>query len=242
MFENHYIPIHDIDLEEYQGLKKTPWTDFESNGYRVHTEIEKNQWEVADTILSTLLDPILFAYSKKKNIWWKHTWEFPDNLSKCIIAMMPHCKWLTEATNYFIMHEKYHFPKPVVSAKHSLRFLKPFFDIVVTPRKWKWAIKSLERFNKTLQTREEISFTLFPQWTRNPKSRWMYKGFYKAAEHSNSPILFMTVDYVNKHVHLSEPFFVSNFTNDKPHILKYLQKKLPHEEIFFRDKQHKKPR
>ena len=62
---------------------------------------------------------------------------------------------------------------------------------------------------KFLITKEEFRLGLSPEGTRKKVDKWK-TGFYYIAKGANVPIVMATLDFENKKIKISEPYYTTN--------------------------------
>ncbi len=167
----------------------------------------------------------LFWIGLFKLLGWNTAVQFPKGVKKCVIIAGPHTHWMDF---------------PVGLAYRSIlrinqaRFLgkKELFD---GPFgfffRWVGGIP-VDRFSKhnvvdqvvdVLDCKEEIMIALSPEGTRKKVDR-LRTGFYHIAKKAGIPIVMIGLDFENKQVIVSEPFYPSNSEkNDFDHILQFFK-------------------
>lgn len=160
-----------------------------------------------------------------KLLGWDTAVHFPKGVKKCVIIAGPHTHWMDF---------------PVGLAYRSIlrieqaRFLgkKELFD---GPFgfffRWVGGIP-VDRFSKhnvvdqvvdVLASKEEIMIALSPEGTRKKVDR-LRTGFYHIAKKAGIPIVMIGLDFENKRVIVSEPYFPSkNEKNDFDRILEFFK-------------------
>jgi 1-acyl-sn-glycerol-3-phosphate acyltransferase len=138
---------------------------------------------------------------------WKMVGSFPAHLKKYVVIAAPHTSWQDFPIGILarnVSGEKINF-----IGKDSL-FKGPFG----------WVFKSLggapvdrsksnnlvDAIVDTFNSREEFRLGLSPEGTRKKVEKWK-TGFYYIAKGANVPIVMATLDFGNKQVKVSEPYY-----------------------------------
>lgn len=142
---------------------------------------------------------------------WKTHIVFPKETKKCIIIVGPHTSWWD-----FLIGSLY---RKVLKLEKA-RFLgkKELFD---SPFGFffKWLGGTpVDRFNKTnfvqqiielFNEHQEFRLALSPEGTRK-KVEKLRTGFYHIAKGAHVPIVMVGLDFANKQIIISEPFYTTN--------------------------------
>lgn len=142
---------------------------------------------------------------------WKTRAAFPPGIKKCIIIVGPHTSWVDLVVGLGF--------RSIMRLKNA-RFLgkKELFD----GRfgfffRWMGGIP-VDRFSKQnavdqvvdiLNGREELMIALSPEGTRQKVDR-LRTGFYHIAKKAGVPIVMAGLDFGNKQLQVSEPFYATD--------------------------------
>lgn len=167
----------------------------------------------------------LFWTSLLKLFGWNTNVQFPSAVKKCVIIAGPHTHWLD-----FPVGLAY---RSVLRIEQA-RFLgkKELFDGPLGFFfRWVGGIP-VDRFSKhnvvdqvvdVLATKEEIMIALSPEGTRKKVDR-LRTGFYHIAIKAGIPIVMIGLDFENKQVIVSPPFYPSDSEkNDFDRILHFFK-------------------
>lgn len=155
------------------------------------------------------------------NFFWKTWWKFngwtfdgasPYHLKKAVLIVGPHTSWKDlivglAARNVLQFHqiqflgEKKLFQKPLGWFLRSTRSTRTEQQNNGTVR------QVVEQFNN----RENFMLVISPEGNRKRVNR-LRTGFYFIAQQANVPIVMIGLDFANKQVVISEPFYT---TDDK---------------------------
>lgn len=155
-----------------------------------------------------------------KILGWKFVGEFPYHLKKYVVIAAPHTSWVD-------------FPIAILArmasgiminyiGKDSL-FKGPFgffFKALGgTPVDRSKNNKLVDAIVAIFNSREVFRLGLSPEGTRKKVTTWK-TGFYYIAKGANVPIVMATLDFENKQIKISEPFYT---TNNKEKDFEYLR-------------------
>ena len=148
-----------------------------------------------------------------KIMGWKIDGEFPSQLKKCVVAVVPHTSWHDFYIGILVRN--------VWGAEINFVGKKSLFK---APYGWyfRWMggtpidrTKSTDFVTATaniFEEKEVFRLALAPEGTRK-KVQKLKTGFYYIAKAANVPILMVAFDFENKQVKVSEPFSTSEDLN-----------------------------
>ena len=167
----------------------------------------------------------------KTVLGWKLVNDFPKELKKYVVIAAPHTSWQDFPIG--ILARNTSNVKINFIGKDSL-FKGPFGFIFRslggTPVDRSQSNNLVEAIVKVFNEKEEFRLALSPEGTRKKVDKWK-TGFYYIAKGSNVPIVMATLDFKNKQVKISEPYYT---TDDKEKDFEYFKS-------FYKDVQGKKP-
>jgi len=167
----------------------------------------------------------LFCKWILKVFGWDSVGEFPYHLKKYVVIVAPH----TSSWDFMIgviAQKAFGLEKAKFLGKQEL--FKPPFGFIF---RWLGGYPVDRSRNRNMvdevvrifNSNEEFGIALSPEGTR----RKVYKlksGFYNIAKGANVPVLMVGLDFENKRIRFSEPFFVTeNKDADFEHILKFFR-------------------
>ena len=138
---------------------------------------------------------------------WKLVGDFPKNIKKYVVIAAPHTSWVD-------------FPIAILSrmasgiminyiGKDSL-FKGPFGfffrALGGTPVDRSKSTNLVEAIIQIFNRKEEFRLGLSPEGTRKKVTQWK-TGFYYIAKGANVPIVMATLDFENKTIKISEPYY-----------------------------------
>ncbi len=152
-----------------------------------------------------------------KILGWKFVGQYPKNLKKSVIIGAPHTSWRDFPIGVMF---KYIQADLNFVGKKSL-FDSPFGFFfrwmggipVDRSKRTNLVDKIIEIFNQ----REEFRLAISPEGTRKEVKEWK-TGFYYIAKGAEVPIVMITLDFANKQVAISEPYYP---TEDKEKDFEY---------------------
>ena len=145
-----------------------------------------------------------------KILGWKMDTNFPINYNKYVVIAAPHTSWVD-------------FPIAILSrmssgiminyiGKDSL-FKGPFGfffrALGGTPVDRSKNNKLVDAIIDIFNSREEFKLALSPEGTRKKVSEWK-TGFYFIAKGANVPIVMAGLDFENKRIRISDPYFTTD--------------------------------
>ena len=145
-----------------------------------------------------------------KILKWKIIGSFPKELKKYVIIAAPHTHWVDFPLGILV---KWAEAAPVnYIGKASL--FKPPFGLI-----FRWLggapVNRSESTNKVqaivdvFNKNEKFILALSPEGTRKKVEKWK-TGFYYIAKGANVPIVMATLDFKNKQVKISDPYYLTN--------------------------------
>ncbi|WP_088322762.1 1-acyl-sn-glycerol-3-phosphate acyltransferase [Polaribacter tangerinus] len=159
-----------------------------------------------------------------KLLGWKIENDFPKNLKKYVVIAAPHTSWvdfpiaiLTRISCGTMIH---------FIGKDAL-FKWPFgyfFRVLGgTPVNRSTSNNLVEAVIKTFNSKEEFRLGLSPEGTRKKVIQWK-TGFYYIAKGANVPVVMATLDFENKKVKISPPYYTTdNKENDFKHFRSFFE-------------------
>ncbi|PWG04435.1 1-acyl-sn-glycerol-3-phosphate acyltransferase [Polaribacter aquimarinus] len=140
---------------------------------------------------------------------WKIENNFPKSLKKYVVIAAPHTSWvdfpiaiLTRMSLGTMIH---------FIGKDSL-FKSPFgfvFSMLGgTPVDRSKSNNLVDAVVNIFNSRDEFRLGLSPEGTRKKVEKWK-TGFYYIAKGANVPIVMATLDFGNKRVKISEPYYIT---------------------------------
>lgn len=147
-----------------------------------------------------------------KILGWKLVGNFPSDIKKYVVIGVPHTSW----------HD---FPMAILakySFKVDVRFIgkeelfKPPFGFLFrwlggTPVNRSKSTNLVDAIVKVFNRKDAFILGLSPEGTRKKVNKWK-TGFYYIAKGANVPIVMFTLDFGNRQIAISEPYFT---TEDK---------------------------
>lgn len=151
---------------------------------------------------------------------WKFEGEFNKTIKKYVVIAAPHTSWvdfpiaiLTRMSSGIMIN---------FIGKASL-FKGPFGFIFKalggTPVDRSKNNKMVDAIIEIFNSKEEFRLGISPEGTRKKVSTWK-TGFYYIAKGANVPIVMATLDFENKKIKISEPFYT---TEDKEKDIAFLR-------------------
>jgi 1-acyl-sn-glycerol-3-phosphate acyltransferase len=164
----------------------------------------KNNGGVINNLMKVFFRFILFTILR-----WKIIGSFPKHLKKYVIIAAPHTHWLDFPLGICV---KYAQGAPINYIGKASLFKPPFGFI------FRWLggapVNRSESTNKVqaivdvFNSREKFILALSPEGTRKKVTTWK-TGFYYIAKGANVPIVMATLDFKNKQVKISEPYYLT---------------------------------
>lgn len=161
---------------------------------------------------------------------WEIVHDFPRNLKKYIIIVAPHTSWVDFPICILVKYISKVDIKFI--GKHTL--FKPPFGFLFkalggTPVDRSKSQSMVQAIIAVFDSKEEFIMSLSPEGTRKKASQWK-SGFYHVAKGANIPIIMVALDFKNKKVIISDPYYLSK--NEEQDVQKI--------QIFYKDVQGKK--
>ena len=145
-----------------------------------------------------------------KILKWKIIGSFPKELKKYVIIAAPHTHWIDFPLGILA---KWAEAAPVNYIGKASLFKPPFGFI------FRWLggapVNRSESTNKVqaivdvFNKNEKFILALSPEGTRKKVEKWK-TGFYYIAKGANVPIVMATLDFKNKQVKISDPYYLTN--------------------------------
>lgn len=145
-----------------------------------------------------------------KILGWKFDGNFPHHLKKFVVIVAPHTSWvdfpigiLARVSSGIMIH---------FIGKDSL--FKPPFGFIFkalggTPVNRSQSNNLVDAIVKIFNSKEEFKLGLSPEGTRKKVDKWK-TGFYFIAKGANVPIVMAALDFKDKKIKISEPYFPKN--------------------------------
>lgn len=141
---------------------------------------------------------------------WKTIGSFPKNLKKYVLIAAPHTHWVDFPLGIAL---KYAEGLPANYIGKASLFKPPFGFIF----RWLGGAPVDRTKNTNLvqsivnifNSREKFILALSPEGTRKKVTEWK-TGFYYIAKGANVPIVMATLDFKNKQVKISEPYYTTD--------------------------------
>lgn len=141
---------------------------------------------------------------------WKTVGCFPKNLKKYVLIAAPHTHWLDFPLGIAI---KWTEALPANYIGKSSLFKPPFGFI------FRWLggapVDRTKNNNKVdaiiniFNSRDKFILGISPEGTRKKVTKWK-TGFYYIAKGANVPVVMVALDFKNKEVKISEPYFLTD--------------------------------
>jgi len=155
---------------------------------------------------------------------WKTVGSFPKNLKKYLIIVAPHTHWIDFPLGIAI---KWAEGVPANYIGKAPLFKPPFGFI------FRWlggapvdrtkSNNRVEAIVNIFNSREKFILGMSPEGTRKKVDKWK-TGFYYIAKGANIPIVMVTLDFENKKVKVSEPYYLTDsMEDDFNFMLKYYE-------------------
>ncbi len=141
---------------------------------------------------------------------WKTVGKFPSDLKKYIIIAAPHTHW----QDFFVgMCIKYAERLPVKFIGKKSLFNPPFGFIFRAlggyPVDRSKNTKLVEEIVNIFNNNDEFVFALSPEGTRKKVEKWK-TGFYYIAKGAKVPIVMATLNFKDKEVKVSKPYYTTD--------------------------------
>lgn len=149
----------------------------------------------------------IYKFIYFKLLGWKLKGNFPEEIKKCVVAVVPHTSW----HDFFIGLMVRSISKMKINYIAKKELFKPPFGwyfrwtggapIDRTPGQNK-----VQAIAKVFEGKEEFRLTLAPEGTRKRVDE-LRTGFYYIAKEANVPIILVAFDFGNKQVIIDQPFY-----------------------------------
>jgi 1-acyl-sn-glycerol-3-phosphate acyltransferase len=174
---------------------------------------------------------MLSKFIFKTILGWKLGNDFPKNLKKYVVIAAPHTSWQDFPIG--ILARNTSGIKINFIGKNSL-FKGPFGfffrSLGGTPVDRSKSNNLVDAIVDIFNSKDMFRLALSPEGTRKKTAKWK-TGFYYIAKGAKVPIVMATLDFKNKQVKISEPYYT---TDDKEKDFKYFKS-------FFTPEMAKKP-
>ncbi len=167
----------------------------------------------------------------KTILGWKLVGDFPKDIKKYVVIAAPHTSWQDFPIGILARNTsgiKINFIGKDSLFKGPFGFI--FRSLGGTPVDRSKSNNLVDAIVDVFNSKEEFRLALSPEGTRKKVDKWK-TGFYYIAKGANVPIVMATLDFENKQVKFSEPYYT---TDDKEKDFKYFK-------AFYKDVQGKKP-
>lgn len=145
----------------------------------------------------------------KRILGWKLVGNFPKHLNKYVVIAAPHTSW--KDFPIAILARNYTGEKINFIGKSSL-FKGPFGFVFRalggTPVDRSQSCNMVDAIVQIFKNKEEFRLGISPEGTRKKVTQWK-TGFYYIAKGANVPIVMATLDFENKQIKISEPFYTT---------------------------------
>ena len=154
----------------------------------------------------------------KNILGWKFVNDFPKDIKKYVVIAAPHTSWQDFPIG--ILGRNTSGIKINFIGKASL--FKPPFGFIFrslggTPVDRSTSNNLVDAIVDIFNNKEEFRLALSPEGTRKKVEKWK-TGFYYIAKGANVPIVMATLDFGNKQMKISEPYYT---TDDKEKDFEY---------------------
>jgi len=141
---------------------------------------------------------------------WKIVNDFPKSIKKYIIIVAPHTSWVDFPVSILVKFITKVDIKFI--GKHTL-FQPPFGfffrALGGTPVDRSKSQSMVQAIVDIFNSKESFVMALSPEGTRKKTRQWK-SGFYHVAKGANIPLVMASLDFKNKKVIISEPFYLSD--------------------------------
>ena len=141
---------------------------------------------------------------------WKLVNDFPRGIKKYVIIAAPHTSWQDFPIGILARNTsgiKINFIGKDSLFKGPFGFI--FRSLGGTPVNRSESNNLVDAIIKVFNSKEEFRLALSPEGTRKKVEKWK-TGFYYIAKGANVPIVMATLDYKNKQVKISEPYYTTD--------------------------------
>jgi 1-acyl-sn-glycerol-3-phosphate acyltransferase len=155
---------------------------------------------------------------------WKIVGNFPKGLKKYLIIAAPHTHWLDFPLGIAV---KWAEGAPINFIGKASLFKPPFGFIFRwlggTPVDRSTSSNKVQAIIDIFNSKEKFILALSPEGTRKKVTKWK-TGFYHIAKGANVPIVMSTLNFKQKEVKISKPFYLTdNIDEDFKVIYKYFK-------------------
>ena len=147
-----------------------------------------------------------------KILGWKLVGDFPKDIKKYVVIAAPHTSWQDFPIGILARNTsniKINFIGKDSLFKGPFGFI--FRSLGGTPVDRSKNNNLVDAIVDVFNSKEEFRLALSPEGTRKKTDKWK-TGFYYIAKGANVPIVMATLDFGNKQVKFSEPYYT---TDDK---------------------------
>lgn len=145
-----------------------------------------------------------------KILKWKIIGSFPKELKKYVIIAAPHTHWVDFPLGILV---KWAEAAPVNYIGKASLFKPPFGFIFRwlggAPVNRSKSTNKVQAIVDVFNKNEKFILALSPEGTRKKVEKWK-TGFYYIAKGANVPIVMATLDFKNKQVKISDPYYLTN--------------------------------
>ncbi|MFK8060910.1 MAG: 1-acyl-sn-glycerol-3-phosphate acyltransferase [Polaribacter sp.] len=141
---------------------------------------------------------------------WKIENDFPKEPKKYVVIAAPHTSWVDfpiAILTRMSLGTMVHFIGKGSLFKWPFGFF--FSALGGTPVNRTKSNNLVDAVIKEIKTKEEFRLGLSPEGTRKKVNKWK-TGFYYIAKGANVPIVMATLDFENKRVKISEPYYTTS--------------------------------
>ncbi len=141
---------------------------------------------------------------------WKTVGEFPKDLKKYVLIGAPHTHW----SDFFLgLGVKYSQELQINYIGKASLFKPPFGFIFKAlggaPIDRSKSSNKVNAIVNIFNSRDQFILALSPEGTRRKVTTWK-TGFYYIAKEANVPIVMATLDFKNKQVKISKPYYTTD--------------------------------
>ncbi len=141
---------------------------------------------------------------------WKTVGEFPKDLKKYVLIGAPHTHW----SDFFLgLGVKYSQGLQINYIGKASLFKPPFGFIFKAlggaPIDRSKSSNKVNAIVNIFNSRDQFILALSPEGTRRKVTTWK-TGFYYIAKEANVPIVMATLDFKNKQVKISKPYYTTD--------------------------------
>lgn len=145
-----------------------------------------------------------------KILKWKIIGSFPKELKKYVIIAAPHTHWVDFPLGILV---KWAEAAPINYIGKASLFKPPFGFIFRwlggAPVNRSKSTNKVQAIVDVFNKNEKFILALSPEGTRKKVEKWK-TGFYYIAKGANVPIVMATLDFKNKQVKISDPYYLTN--------------------------------